>query len=135
MFITRVHMSCHVFNGMLGRLPLGDQAAIAGKRPAALDDDDVRAEKFNEMGNYIMSRKSELFGRAMTAPNCLKHPGELCPVAWQCGDDVPRWKRPLTTHAAGSSCKPFTSQGTRKTSSHADTEAWNLYINDIAEQN
>eukprot|EP00974_Lingulodinium_polyedra_P010175 977155-Lingulodinium_polyedra.AAC.1 len=67
-----------------------------------------------------MSKAAQKITRATLMP-CLRHPGMQCPLAWLDPALDPN-NKPLTAMLAGSSCAPWSSQGTKLGLAHDAAE-------------
>lgn len=125
------HDPVHVFDGLLGMLPLRHQDHIVSLRPAASATDEVKAQSMDAMGMYLR-KHPEIFRRSSVATNCLRHPGQACATAWSDPVGVEWWQRPLTAAMAGTPCRPWSQMGVRSQGAHPDQEAWHLWVADMA---
>jgi hypothetical protein len=130
-----VHRPKHLFDGLLGKLPLQHRQALSQLRPPKDASKEIKEAAFKKMNQYMETHARLLYGRHMKGTNCLLHPNSECKLAWEDPVGIPAALRPLTAAIAGTPCRPFCLLGgDPQTLAHPDMEAWYLWINEVKHQ-
>ena len=122
----------HVFAGILEMLPEKEQRKIAGMRPEADDNNQMKRAAYAKQYEYIKANKALLFPKAAQAHNCTRHAG-LCTIEWQCAEDVPPSQCPLRENFSGPLCKPWTPYGQRLKDADETIEFFHLWVARMSE--
>ena len=114
---------CHVFPELHSRLPPGAGDHLRGLEPASKADVPHASQAYRDMADFLESRKGEMF-HSSSKSQCLSHPGQQCLVnPLSDSHFVKRVQgssniRPLVANIAGTSCTPWSPQGSRRGLGH-----------------
>ena len=117
----------HVFSGLLESLSEDEQQRVASMRPPKASKKAKAASCHGIQLQYLKSCQADLFPCSARATNCLKHPGQSCPLFFPIdeeADGVP----PLRINFSGPMCTPWTSQGMQLGDADPSMESFHLWV-------
>ena len=119
------HRPFHIFDGLIGKLPMKHQKELHSRRPDPKASAEDRSEGYAQMDAYLDANAKQIYSTNAVAGICILHPGSQCKLRWQDPEGVDELRRPLTIGLQVRRAVPFPSSGSARLS---HTLTWRLCI-------